>query len=414
MSWNEKQRKSRADKLRNDADYRERVNARRRKGAPAPRPTAGAGYALPLDAIPEAWHPHVVTTSVGPDGETIQQSIQARPDPNLPFQAVPEGFNLARISTLSNGDGKGLLQWSIANVERQKQWEAFWTAAAASAETYANRAEPVPVTPANYTDSLNFFPLGDPHIGLLAWAQETGADFDTRIAEREILGAISSLVSRVPYAYTALLCNLGDFYHAQDDKRETPTAGHKLDVDSRAGKVYAIGLNVMRSMVDALLQRHERVIVHNLPGNHDPRMAVMIAMWLEAWYRSEPRVTVMPADDPFQAHEHGETLLLMNHGDGVKPEDLAGVMAAHDGGRPWGRTTFRYGIQGHRHCSRKIEKPGALIEVFRTLAGKDFWTHWKGYRSGQSLDAITYSPKYGEIGRVTCDVTMAREAAARP
>jgi len=47
-------------------------------------------------------------------------------------------------------------------------------------------------------------------------------------------------------------------------------------------------------------------------------------------------------------------------------------------------------------------------ENHRTLAGKDAWHGWRGYRSGRSLQAITYHRTWGEDSRVTEGIERVR------
>ena len=385
----------------------ERLRAKRRKQCEKrKRERAAKRAGLPLDAIPPDWHPHTITTVVGPDGDTRQQSIQARPDPNV-GPAVPDGFSLARVSTLSNGDGTPLLQWRVANQRERERWESFWSAAESAAARYRGLAKPSALLETGPEARLLLIPVGDPHIGMLSWARETGVDFDARIAERECLDAIDRLLALAPPAARCVLANMGDFFHAEDDRQVTPTAGHKLDVDTRAGKVAEIGFSIARRMIDRALAKYARVEWIGLPGNHDPRMAYMLTLWLRAVYENEPRVEFGDDFNPFRYVRHGKVLIGLSHGDGAKPEAMPGIMAA-DRARDWGETLYHYVWQGHVHTRRVIEAPMCVVETVRTLAPPDFWTHWKGFRSGQSIQAVAYDAEYGEESRVTVDIRAVR------
>ena len=72
---------------------------------------------------------------------------------------------------------------------------------------------------------------------MLAWADEVGENFDLKIVERELCECLAQLVARSPATEEAIITNLGDFWHAQDDRQLTPGSGNKLDVDGRSGKV---------------------------------------------------------------------------------------------------------------------------------------------------------------------------------
>src|SRR6185437_3939467 len=108
-------------------------------------------------------------------------------------------------------------------------------------------APPIEAPGTTDTDRLVAYPLGDPHIGMLAWAAEVGESFDLHIAERELCECMKQLVARSPSASEAIIVNLGDFWHAQDDTQRTPTSGNKLDVDGRSGKVGQVGVRILRT-----------------------------------------------------------------------------------------------------------------------------------------------------------------------
>src|ERR1700744_334048 len=245
---------------------------------------------------------------------------------------------------------------------------------------------------------------------MLAWSQETGQDFDLKIAERDLSATVRRLGQSAPSSALAVLANVGDFFHADDNTQLTPGHGHKLDVDSRAAKVFRLGCTLMRSLIDLLLTKHARVDVRNVPGNHDPSTSRMLAMWLEAIYEREPRVIVTPNLNPFSYLEFGKNLFGFTHGDGCKAAGLLRVMAS-DMAEAWGRQDFRMWFTGHIHHETCKEFPGCTVESFRTLASRDYWHHSKGYRAGRSLSAITFHSEYGEISRTTVDLRLARSTA---
>jgi hypothetical protein len=160
--------------------------------------------------------------------------------------------------------------------------------------------------------------------------------------------------------------------------------------------------------VDAALAKHEVVIVINLPGNHDPRVAAELAMWLRAVYEREPRVQIRDAYRAHQYERHGCVLLGFHHGDRSKPGELPAIMAT-DRASDWGETTERVWHCGHVHHLTRHETPGCIVETHRTMAGADAW-HAGKYRAGRSLQAITYHSQFGEESRDT--VSLARVRAA--
>jgi hypothetical protein len=307
---------------------------------------------------------------------------------------VPESFLLDRASVMRRGDGSTVVEWSSYTREKVAEWEAIKAAVTEHVAEYVRPAEPIKPPASTDSDLLVAYPLGDPHIGMLAWAAEVGENFDLAIAERELCECMRQLVARSPASTEAIVCNLGDFWHAQDDNQRTPKSGYKLDVDGRAGKVGRVGLRIFRTLVDAALTKHARVRVRSIPGNHDPQSSFWLPLYMSAVYANDPRVTVEEGVNPYQYDTFGLVLLGWAHGDGAKIEALGEIMAT-DEPEKWGDAAFRYWNTGHIHHWSQKELRGCVVDTHRTLAGRDAWHHHSGYRSGRALKAITYHKLYG-------------------
>lgn len=351
------------------------------------------------DAAPPAgWQP----VQVSSDSEGRVRAVRSRPDVEPQDDPTPPGHLVQGVSTLLDADGVVRQQWVKTKRAAVDGWEAFW----AAATERARAIEPLAlVQDPDYTheELCAIYPLGDPHIGMLSWHSETGRDFDLHLATEQLEAVVDALVSRAPAARIAYLVNVGDFFHADTDAQVTPKSGHKLDVDSRKAKVARMGFAVMRRLVQRLLERHAEVRVINARGNHDPEMSLMLSLWLEATFCQEPRVKVLPAENPYQYFTFGSSLLGVHHGDGAKPDALPQIMAT-DMPQAWGAARYRYWLTGHIHHQTRKEHPGCVVESFRTLAAQDYWHHQKGYRSGRSLDCIVLHKEWGEFARLTVDL----------
>lgn len=372
---------------------------------------ASRGYSPEHDwthPVPQGHRIKGNSTMYGKNGVERQWVKSERDSDDPPkFEPVPEGHLIKKVSTLLDAQGQVRAQWLQAPKDEQTRWDEFWAACQRSAQQYAGLAEPVKAPNFIDTEMCTVYPLGDPHVGMLAWAPETGQDFDLKIAERDLLSGVDLLVDRSPPSKTAILANVGDFFHAEDNNQRTPTGGNKLDVDSRAVKILDVGFNIMRHLIGRSLEKHEFVDVVNVPGNHDPQTARMMNMWLAAVYEREPRVRIVDNRNPYIYLTRGKNLFGFAHGDGAKREELPAIMAA-DRPEEWGSSEYRIWITGHIHHETRKEFPGCVVESFRTLAGRDYWHSWKGYRSGQSLSCLTFHNQYGEVTRSKVDIKLVR------
>lgn len=329
-----------------------------------------------------------------------------------PVEPVPVDHRVAGVSTYVDADGNVKGQWIKTRAKEETPAELI---ARLTTETLANiqpRTWTTPAPPAPSADDLlAVYPLGDPHVGLLAWAPEAGADFDLGECEALMVSAMRDLVLRGPRAKRALVVNLGDFFHFDNASARTTKGDHTLDVDSRAPKVLAVGLRIMVALVDAALEHHAEVEVDTRIGNHDAHTSLMLSLALAAHYRTEPRVKIPPTVSHRAYHTHGAVLIGTTHGDRAHGEDLAAIMAAEQP-EAWGRTRHRYWLCGHVHHTRRQEYRGVIVEAFRTLAARDSWHAGQGYVSGRDMHRLVFHAQHGEVSREVVNVGALLAGAA--
>jgi hypothetical protein len=365
----------------------------------------GAGAELPPGQVLDA-----TSVLTGPGGELKARWDKSKRAPDEPpaFETVPPAHHITKLSTMLGRQGETLVQWVQAKPDRVEQDAAWLAAIRASCAEYVRPVEPLAAPASTDSETETHYMLGDPHIGMLAYAPETGEAFDLKIAERDLLGAMDRLVAGAPPSSVGVLCPLGDNFHADDDRQVTPAHGHKLSVDSRAVKVARVGVNIMRRLIDRGLEKHDVMHVRIMPGNHDPVTSRWLALVLEMLYENEERVIVHSNVNPVQMWEFGLCMFMLSHGDGFKLEQSAGIMAAREPAM-WGRTRFRYSDQGHKHSDGTVELPGVLARRHRTLAPKDDFANKFGFESGRDAKAFTFHKRFGEIECKTVGVDFARE-----
>jgi hypothetical protein len=320
-------------------------------------------------------------------------------------RTVPDGFKVKGVSTFYDRDGKPAGQWVKSSADAERQAAMMREAIAALSEEVKGLA-PVTKAPA-YSDAdlLAVYPSGDPHWGMLSWAEETGENFDLEIARNLAFGAIDRLIASAPNADTAVFLPLGDVLHMNDQTNVTPGHKHQLDADGRFLKVLRVSIEAYRHAILRCLEKHQRVVVRFLAGNHDPQAVWALAFAISAYFDKEPRVEVDLSPSKHWFFRFGKVLIGATHGDTVKPEALLGVMAA-DRAEDWGQTKFRYWYTGHVHHQSVREYPGVVCESFRTLAAKDAYAAAYGYRAGRDMRCIVHHKDFGEVERHRCDVAM--------
>ena len=320
-------------------------------------------------------------------------------------KTVPDGYHVKGTSTLYDEDGKPRLQWVKSSIDRERQAELMREAVEAMTDDLPKLPETV--RPSSVDENLMaVYPLGDPHIGMLSWGEETGQDWDLAIAEERFCTVFDRLVKTAPPCREALIVNLGDFFHADNMEGTTTRSGHNLDTDGRYAKMVWVGIKIIRQMIQSALDHHGQVQVINATGNHDDTASLFLSVALQNIYENEPRVHVHAQPTAFYYVQHGRVLIGVHHGHSVKMPNLPGVMAAE---RPkeWGDTKHRYWLTGHIHHDSMKEYAGCKVESFRTLAARDAYAANSGYLSGQDSKCLVMHAEHGEVERHTVNIAMA-------
>jgi len=321
--------------------------------------------------------------------------------------ATAPGQRLKGTSTLYK-DGVPVVQWvkTCPDNDRAEQIMRDFALDLAQGFKGLSRITKPPKSVAD--DLMCVYPCGDPHFGMHAWWEDAGEDFDLKIAEELTNGAVDRLIAAAPDAGTALLLNLGDMFHA-DNQRNQSQSGHQLDVDGRWSKVQQVGLRSTIHCIRRLLEKHDQVIFRINRGNHDGHSSYALALMISCYFHGEPRVTVDLSPAVAWYYQFGKNLIGSTHGDTIKGPAMGAVMAA-DVPELWGATKYRTWLVGHIHHQDVKEYPGCVVEYFRTLAARDAWHAGQGYRAGRDMRCIVLHREFGEIERHRCDVAMLRAA----
>lgn len=328
---------------------------------------------------------------------------------------VPDGFKVKGVSTYYDKDGKPRGQWVKSAEDRERQLEILREGIEAMTADLP-RLAPRTSTPDGLDGRLMAcYPIGDLHVGMLSWPEETGEDWNLELAERIQCGAMQRLVELSPACEQATIVNLGDFFHADNTAGVTERSGHHLDTDGRYGKMFRVGVKIMRRCIESALSKHGTVRVINVGGNHDDTGTLAMRVCLANIYENEPRVIIDQSPGGFHYFRHGRVLVGTHHGHSCKPDRLPGVMAA-DRAQDWGETVHRYWWMGHVHHQSLKDYPGVTVESFRTLAAKDAYASWGGYRAPRDMKCIVLDLDDGEVHRITVNAAMVerelREAIA--
>ncbi len=311
---------------------------------------------------------------------------------------TPPGFHVKGASTLYDMQtGEARLQWLKTNADAHSQEEMMREAVDALCSEI-KPAKPVKAPKASFDHLMSIYPVGDHHIGMLSWDEETSGSYDTSIAETLLISAMEYLVDAAPPSSTALILLMGDFLHYDSFESITPQSKHQLDADSRYPRLVRAAMRTVRTAISTALHKHALVRVIVEGGNHDPSSMVFLREALRCLYEQDPRVEIDPSPKLFHYYQFGSTLIGTHHGDKVKMDKLPLLMAT-DAPKEWGETKHRYIFTGHVHNDQVKDFNGARVESIRILPPADAWAYNMGYRTGRDMKRIEVHREFGEVAR---------------
>lgn len=322
-------------------------------------------------------------------------------------KTTPETHIVKGTSTLYGATGDQKLQWVKTNVGMEQQLEALREAVEALKEDIPTQP-PIPFDYASQRASeklLNLHVLTDYHMGMLSWGEESGEDWDIKIAERMLIEWFAHSLLRAPKAKIGVLANIGDLLHFDGMQAITPTSGNLLDSDTRYPKVVRVVIRSLVAVINMMLQKYEYVHLIMSDANHDMAGEVWLREMFSVFYANEDRISVDTNPSTYNCIEHGLTSIFFHHGHKKKVNNVDSVFAAKYR-EVFGRTKFSYCHMGHLHHIEVKESNLMIVEQHRTMAPNDAYSSSHGYLTGRSAPIITYHKEFGEVGRITVTPEM--------
>jgi len=324
------------------------------------------------------------------------------------WQHAPDGQKAA-IEASGLDVGTARHGWRVVQHEDGSRDSVFWKAE--QGETDPNqiieairegledvpRAKPAPQC--NGAENMAaIFPVADLHLGLLTDQEEVGEDWDTKRARQVFAQTFGRLVAVTPNADVAVLAQLGDLTHTDDQRNVTPQSGHQLDTDSRFFITLRRAVATMKWAIEELRTRYPRVVYRGCRGNHDMTVHHAVTLALSEHYQGVTGVEIVADAAEFYVFEHGRCMVLMHHGDRAKPDRLV-TFAAAQWPEVWGRTRHRLALSGHVHHETRKEIGGMTFESVGTIIPRDAYAVAHGYSAARALCSMTLDADHGRISQ---------------
>lgn len=322
-------------------------------------------------------------------------------------------FLVKAKSTLYDKDGEIKLEWVKTKVNEEMFYENMKLAVLEMMKGFEDKAKNVEIPKFCDDDLMTLIPLPDLHWGLLIDKDEISShnyDYNLNVAERWVVASLKHLLEVSPNSKTGVIVDLGDFTHSDSNDNRTPKSKHVLTTDGRYSKIIKTAFETTCKLLEMALEKFEKVIFYSLPGNHNETIPLYLQAYLQAYFRKEPRITIINENKPIQYLYHGKNILLFSHGHELRPEK-AGEVLIKDNKDVYSDMEYFWAHFGHYHHNRAYETSLVnSIEIHKNIIPQDNYADSHGYRGSIGYaKSITYHKEYGEVSRSTFNIKMIGE-----
>lgn len=289
----------------------------------------------------------------------------------------------------------------------------------------SDNVKPIPVPPVKKKNKCDrgqvvSWGLWDAHVGMYAFGEEVGEDYDVRIATNRCLNSVDDMLDELKlYDVEQVWMPIGnDFMHFDNVRQRTTRGEHDLDADSRFTRAYGAATQILIYMVQRATEICDDVRLFYVPGNHDVLTSYTLTAMLHQRFYNDPRVTVDLGPNPQKIMRFGGTAVMYEHGQNVAANQFPLIFHEHvlNQARLEGNTdrlTYKEVQVGHRHQKRvrnyesEIPTNGVQIITNPALCNTDFYHHSRGL-VGEPMKSVE-AYRYDALGRRGSHVAWARD-----
>ena len=251
----------------------------------------------------------------------------------------------------------------------------------------------------------------DLHIGKIGIK---GDEYSMDIAQERLFSAIEHLLYRAQgYYVDKILFIVGhDLLNSDGDwpipatTKGTPQFNSNYHID-----MYRTARKLMIKAIDRLSEVAD-VHVMVIPGNHDRESIMHLGDTLELYYEKNKNVYVDNSDCLMKAIPYGNNLIISDHGDGPKTNDLPGIIAQRFKNL-WSDVDYVEVHRGHYHTNKATklqaieELNGITVRNLSSMSATDYWHDSKGFIGNiKKAQAFIYSRQNGLQGILNYNVSV--------
>ena len=223
----------------------------------------------------------------------------------------------------------------------------------------------------------------DLHIGKIGIKDD---EYSMQIARDRMIDALKHLLKRSSGFYISqILFVVGnDFLNSDGDWPIVSTTKGTPQYNTDKGiDMYRAGRKLIIECVE-MLSELAPIHIDVIPGNHDRESMLHIGDALEMFYEKNDNVTVNNDIQMMKAFQFGRCLIINDHGDGPKLNDLPGIVSQRYR-EVWSEVRHVEVHRGHYHTNKAYkmqaveELNGLTIRNLSSMSATDEWHDMRGY-----------------------------------
>ena len=137
-------------------------------------------------------------------------------------------------------------------------------------------------------------------------------------------------------------------------------------------------------VINTLISYSEKVKIVFIPGNHDQFVGWHLIDWLESYYRNEAFISFNTSVENTKYYKYGNTAVMLNHGDAIKPKELAAKFPIGFK-ESWSSCDNFVILCGDKHFETSNDFNGIkFYQVPQLSSAKGSWDDKQGYIYGKA------------------------------
>ena len=237
---------------------------------------------------------------------------------------------------------------------------------------------PLSLNPVLFNDTLDNellieFPATELHLGKLAWAGDTGQNYDFHIAEDRFHNIIQNVYeTQVIHGAGTLFMTIGNDFFNSDTIDNTTTKGTIQNNDLRWKKMFDIGLDMYKKALLTLRPLFNKIDVQLCQGNHDVMSSFYLYRALEQFFSADKRINFSDNVKTTQCYQFGKVAIFTSHGDANFKRLISSIPAEFY--KEWGTSEYRELHLGHLHKELVVDdQSGMITRRMGSPTGTDAW-----------------------------------------